>query len=122
MIFSVTSIMKLKIDAIIKNDKIHRNMNIIKTEILAGIATWSNGCASKKRQVIETKNTATFKEAYADRFYIGTALNLDQVWERNPAAGQVIEQQFNSIVAENCMKSMFMQPREGEFYFEDADQ
>lgn len=114
--------MKLKIDTKIKNENINRNMNIIKTVILAGIATWSIGCASTNSQVIETKNTATFKEAYADRFYIGTALNLDQVWERNPAAGQVIEQQFNSIVAENCMKSMFMQPREGEFYFEDADQ
>lgn len=96
-------------------------MNIIKTVILAGIATWSVGCATTNSQVTNNENAAIFKEAYADKFYIGTALNLDQIWERNPAAGKVVERHFNSIVAENCMKSMFMQPREGEFYFEDAD-
>jgi len=97
-------------------------MNIVKTIILAGIATWSMGCTSTNSQVKQKKDATTMKEAYADRFYIGTALNLDQIWERNPAAEKVVQEQFNSIVAENCMKSMFMQPREGEFYFKDADQ
>jgi len=62
------------------------------------------------------------KDAYAEQFYIGTALNLKQIWEKSPAANKVVESQFNSIVAENCMKSENIQPREGEFHFKDADQ
>ncbi|PRD47839.1 endo-1,4-beta-xylanase [Sphingobacterium haloxyli] len=97
-------------------------MNIVKTVILAGIATWSVGCTSTNSQVTSKKNEAIFKEAYAEQFYVGAALNLEQIWERNPVASKVVEQHFSSVVAENCMKSMFMQPREGEFYFKDADQ
>lgn len=85
-------------------------MNIVKTLVLAGIASLGVACTS-----------TNLKDAYSDRFYVGAALNLDQIWERNSAAVAVIEEHFNTIVAENCMKSMFMQPREGEFYFDDAD-
>lgn len=96
-------------------------MNIVKTLGLAGIATLAVGCTTTNSQVTSKDNTAIFKEAYADKFHIGAALNLDQIWERNAAAVEVVEQHFNSIVAENCMKSMYMQPREGEFFFDDAD-
>ena len=34
----------------------------------------------------------------------------------------LIKQQFNSITAENCMKSGELQPEEGKFYFDLADQ
>ncbi|MBD1425143.1 endo-1,4-beta-xylanase [Sphingobacterium arenae] len=97
-------------------------MNIVKTVILAGIATWSVGCTSTNSQVTSKKKETILKEAYAEQFYVGTALNLAQIWERNPVANKVIEQHFNSVVAENCMKSENIQPREGEFYFKDADQ
>lgn len=96
-------------------------MNIVKTIVLAGIATLSISCSSTNSQVTNNDKVAIFKEAYAGQFHIGTALNLDQIWGRDAAAVEVIGQHFNSIVAENCMKSMFMQPREGEFYFDDAD-
>ncbi|PRD54618.1 endo-1,4-beta-xylanase [Sphingobacterium gobiense] len=97
-------------------------MNIVKTIVLAGAATLGVACMSTNSQVTSQKNEAIFKEVYADRFYVGAALNLEQIWEQNPIASKVVEQHFNSIVAENCMKSMFMQPREDEFYFKDADQ
>jgi endo-1,4-beta-xylanase len=61
------------------------------------------------------------KDAFKAKFHFGTALNLSQIQGRNSAALNVIKQHFNSVVAENCMKSMFLQPREGEFYFDDAD-
>ncbi len=38
-----------------------------------------------------------------------------------PGAMKVVKQHFNSIVAENCMKSGRIQPREGEFNFSIAD-
>jgi endo-1,4-beta-xylanase len=77
------------------------------------------GCSQTKKEneikVLELKN------ALKDKFLIGTALNVDQIWEKDSLAGKVIKQQFDAIVAENCMKSMYLQPQKGEFYFDDAD-
>lgn len=99
-------------------------MKIIKTIVLAGATTLGVACTSTNSQEVknETTETATLlKEAYSDKFYMGTALNLDQIREHNSAAMAVVEKHFNSIVAENCMKAMYTQPREGEFYFDDSD-
>lgn len=65
---------------------------------------------------------STLKDAYIDKFYIGTAMNALQITGRDIAAVNVIKENFNAIVAENCMKSGPLQPREGEFDFELADQ
>lgn len=97
-------------------------MNTLKTIVLSGmVAALGISCTSTQSQIKEESRSTMLKEAYADKFYIGTALNLDQIWERNTAAIATVEQQFNSIVAENCMKSMYMQPKEDEFFFDDAD-
>lgn len=68
----------------------------------------------------EAKEPA-LKEAFKDKFLIGTAMNLNQIHGRDTSAVKVIKQQFDAVVAENCMKSMYLQPREGEFFFDDAD-
>lgn len=62
------------------------------------------------------------KEVFKDKFYIGVALNSKQIWGRDTAALNIVKRHFNSIVAENSMKSMFLQPIEGAFKFKDADQ
>ena len=74
-------------------------------------------CTSK----IRDGSATTLKEALAGKFLIGTALNSNQIWEKDTLAVKVITQQFDAIVAENCMKSMYLQPKEGEFYFDEAD-
>lgn len=66
--------------------------------------------------------TNTLKSAFKGKFYMGVALNKDQYMGKDELAQEVVKEHFNSIVAENCMKSMYLQPREGEFYFDDADQ
>ena len=63
----------------------------------------------------------TLKDAFAGKFYIGTALNADQITGRDTAALRVVKEQFNAIVPENCMKSGFIQPKEGVFNFSLAD-
>ncbi len=73
------------------------------------------GCTSPAEE------PATLKDVLKDKFLIGTALNLEQIWERDTSGVQLIDKQFNAIVAENCMKSMYLQPQEGLFFFEDAD-
>ena len=66
-------------------------------------------------------NEPVLKEVFENKFLIGAALNADQIWEKDTLAVEIINRQFNAIVAENCMKSMYLQPQEGEFYFNDAD-
>lgn len=66
------------------------------------------------------KNLST---AFENDFYVGVALNVDQVFNKtDEKTQQTIQNEFNSIVPENCLKSMFIQPKEGEFFFDEADQ
>lgn len=67
------------------------------------------------------QKTTSLKEAFAPHFLIGTALNHRHLQEQPEEAIRVITTHFNSIVAENAMKSMYMQPREGVFQWEQAD-
>ena len=69
----------------------------------------------------KSKESATLKDALKGKFYIGTALSSQQYWERDTANADIAKQHFNAVVAENSMKSMYLQPNEGEFKFEDAD-
>ena len=68
-----------------------------------------------------SQKQATLKDALKGKFHIGTALNTDHIWERDTADAGIVKQQFAAIVAENCMKSMYLQPKEGAFNFTDAD-
>lgn len=70
---------------------------------------------------IQTENKR-LKDAFENKFVIGTALSDAQINGRDPRALALVKEQFNAIVAENCMKSGRIQPREGEFRFEPADQ
>lgn len=50
------------------------------------------------------QETKTLKEALKDKFLIGTAVNTRQASGQDKAGVRVIQEQFNAIVAENCMK------------------
>ncbi|MDX1543605.1 MAG: endo-1,4-beta-xylanase [Christiangramia sp.] len=63
----------------------------------------------------------TLKEALEGKFYIGTALNTWQISGRNQHEIEVVKNHFNSIVAENIMKSGRIQPEQGKFEFDLAD-
>lgn len=73
------------------------------------------------QNVAKVNNAETLKKGFKNQFYIGAAINLDAIHNKDKKAVSIIENQFSSIVAENCMKSMFLQPKEGEFFFDDAD-
>ena len=61
------------------------------------------------------------KKAFKDKFLIGAALNAHQVRSNDSKLHNLIRREFSSVVAENCMKSGPLQPREGVFRFDDAD-
>ncbi|MDC0584176.1 endo-1,4-beta-xylanase [Bacteroidales bacterium] len=68
----------------------------------------------------QTSNAAqSLKKAYADNFFVGCAIGRG--FYNKPAQTDLVTQQFNSIVAENCMKSGEIQPKEGQFYWDEAD-
>jgi endo-1,4-beta-xylanase len=71
--------------------------------------------------VIMAKQQLKLKDALKGKFYIGTALNADQINEKDTGSVRVIKEQFDAIVAENCMKSGPLQPKEGVFNFTLAD-
>lgn len=55
-------------------------------------------------------------------FTIGTAINSAQIRGIDTLGIEVLKQNFNSIVAENCMKSEVLQPQKGRYVFDLADQ
>lgn len=61
------------------------------------------------------------KDVVGNKFLVGAALNVRQSSGADTSSLKIIKRHFNSIVAENCMKSEKIQPREGEFFFDEAD-
>lgn len=63
----------------------------------------------------------TLREAFADKFLIGAALNTRIVGTNNQEEQQLVRNQFSAVVAENCMKMESVQPIEGHFEFTAGD-
>lgn len=74
------------------------------------------GCANAQ------KTEPTLKDALDGKFYICVALNAPQIRGVDTTSLGIVKKHFNSIVAENCMKSGEIQRSEGVFDFELADQ
>ena len=72
------------------------------------------GCSAPKQE-------PALKDYFADDFLIGAALNVDHVKGLDPKADSIVRRHFNSIVAENCMKSEEIHPQEGVYFWDDAD-
>jgi endo-1,4-beta-xylanase len=79
------------------------------------VALLAAGCESLSSEKI------SLKDALKSKFYIGTALSVAQLTGADTLSERVARENFSAIVPENCMKSMFLQPREGEFFFDEAD-
>ena len=82
---------------------------------LAAMDLWA--CNSSGR----VEGGAAIKDGFADKFFIGTAMNAREITGEDSAAVEVIKKHFNAIVAENCMKPGPIQPREGEFNWDLPD-
>ena len=92
-------------------------MNTTFKIMLLALATLLAGACSQTNQ----EKQPSLKEAFSGKFLIGTAINAEQINETDTASVRVIKEHFNAIVAENCMKSMSLQPQEGVFDFTLAD-
>ena len=77
-------------------------------------------CGNGKQATI-TEETA-LKDVFGDKFLVGVAVNVCQSSEVDTASVKIIKKHFNSIVAEDCMKSANIHPEEDRYNFEQADQ
>lgn len=70
---------------------------------------------------ISAQQTQTLKDALKDKFLIGAAINTRQVSGKDKKGTRIVREQFNSVVAENCMKCEEIHPAENRYNFADAD-
>ena len=75
-------------------------------------------CNSDKPTVADP----TLKDIIGDKFLVGVALNSEQAAGRDTSAVRIVQRHFNSIVAENCMKSEGIHPEEDRYDFTLADE
>lgn len=87
----------------------------ISTIILALIAL---SCTNNKTITEPEKG---LKDYFADKFYIGTALNAPQIMGKDSLALDFVAKHFNSITAENAMKWERIHPGPGEYNFALSD-
>jgi len=62
------------------------------------------------------------KKVFQDDFYIGAALNIEQISGKEPKAMELVARHFNSITPENIMKWEEIHPEPDRYNFEASDQ
>ena len=88
---------------------------ILALAVSAG-SVFAQGFGGWGRQV---EDPTGYKDTYKDYFTVGVAVNINNVTDPDQIA--LIKKNFNSITAENDMKVSSLQPREGEWNWENAD-
>ena len=68
------------------------------------------------------QTNGTLWQAYRDYWYTGVSVNQWEVEGEQAADWPIITQNFNWVVAENCMKCEVVHPKEGVYDFTLADQ
>jgi endo-1,4-beta-xylanase len=91
--------------------------NLGKYVFILTVTALTFSCATEEKK----ETPLTLKDAFSQQFYVGTALNAEQLMGEDPEAMKLVKEHFNAIVAENCMKSEGLQAKEGEFTFLLAD-
>jgi endo-1,4-beta-xylanase len=69
----------------------------------------------------ETKETLSLKESFKNDFYIGAAINEDQLLEKDKIGVAVLQKEFNTITADNNLKWIYLHPKPNVFNFNIAD-
>lgn len=77
-------------------------------------------CAGSKKNTA-TGNIPSLQKTFINDFGIGTALNTEQILEKDSAAAALIPWQFNMATPENIMKSALIHPKWDSYDFDIAD-
>ena len=76
-------------------------------------------CSSSKK--VTASSPTTLREAYKNDFLIGTALNTQQIEEKDTGAAKLVPVQFNAATPENIMKAEIIHPQWDKYNFDLAD-
>ncbi len=78
-------------------------------------------CFGIKNALAQQDQRASLKDVFKNDFLIGTAMNAQQIEEKDPASDKLIKQQFNAVTPENIMKAEIIQPGWDKYNFDLAD-
>jgi len=95
-------------------------MRILKSALLV-VTLLALVVSCKNTKELETVKEISLKNEFKDNFLIGTAINESQIEEQDSLVTVLISKEFNSITAENIMKSMFIHPYKDTFDFKMTD-
>lgn len=70
---------------------------------------------------VPTTADTPLKDIFGNKFSVGAAINVNQSNNIDAAGAEVVKHHFNSIVAENCMKSAEIHPEKDVYFWDDAD-
>lgn len=98
-------------------------MKIIKTSLfIFALLMFSASCSRKLNDNSNQQEPQiSLSEAYKNNFFIGAAINEDQILEKDNRSLSIVRNQYNTITPENAMKWMFLQPSPNKFEFDIAD-
>jgi len=68
-----------------------------------------------------SKDKSCLKDLFKDDFYLGVALNLNQISGAEPRAIALVERHFDSITPENILKWEEVHPEQSRYNFEAVD-
>lgn len=83
---------------------------------MGALAVMAVGCATSPQP-----EDPPLKDVFADKFMIGAAITSDQVSGADSIATGIIKKHFNTVVAENVMKSERINPEKGVYNWAPAD-
>ena len=89
--------------------------------LLLGIWLLAGACLASCTGNKVPGEAPTVKDVFGDRFLIGAAVNVNQMNGTDSLGAAVVKKHFNSIVAENCMKSEEIHPEIDRYHWTDAD-
>lgn len=84
---------------------------------LAALTAIAVGCGRK----LAATEDVSLKEAFDGKFLFGSAINDRQVAGEDSIGANLVKKHFNTVVAENCMKSEKINPRQGYYNWGPAD-
>jgi len=93
--------------------------NILFCVCVVAISVTFISCSSSKK--ITGSGSSTLREAYKNDFLIGTALNSQQIEEKDSNAVKLVPEQFSAATPENIMKAEIIHPQWDKYNFDLAD-
>lgn len=92
-----------------------KNLTLALLAVCIGMA----GCASSEDK--QSAEEYTLRNTLGKHFLIGAAINPGQATGKDSLVEQIVRTNFNSVVAEGCMKMRAIHPEPGKYDFKDAD-